>query len=93
MPHVLPKLKSESKPLFPRTAGRKWMAIRRRQLEREPLCRHCSIRRKVVAAEEVDHIVPVSRGGMDWETNLQSLCIPCHRIKSEADQRGMYQVI
>jgi len=66
------------------------MAIRRRQLEREPLCRACTARRRVTAADEVDHIVPLFRGGTDHESNLQSLCIPCHQAKSEADQRGRF---
>ncbi|AXE37625.1 HNH endonuclease [Acidipropionibacterium virtanenii] len=31
---------------------------------------------------EVDHIVPVSRGGMSTEENLQTLCWRCNRTKS-----------
>ena len=29
----------------------------------------------------VDHIVPLSRGGTDWPTNLQLLCPPCNHSK------------
>jgi hypothetical protein len=47
-------------------------------------CRQCSIS---VAAEphlllEVDHIIPVSRGGLSTVTNLQTLCWKCNRSKS-----------
>ncbi|MBS9335928.1 HNH endonuclease [Fructobacillus papyrifericola] len=31
---------------------------------------------------EIDHIVPVSKGGMTMETNLQTLCWKCNRSKS-----------
>ncbi|WP_324194591.1 HNH endonuclease [Nocardia blacklockiae] len=47
-------------------------------------CRNCSIS---IAAEphlllEVDHIVPVSRGGLTVPDNLQTLCWRCNRTKS-----------
>lgn len=47
-------------------------------------CRNCSVS---LAAEphlllEVDHIVPVSRGGLSTPENLQTLCWRCNRSKS-----------
>jgi len=47
-------------------------------------CRYCSIS---LAAEphlllEVDHIVPVSKGGLTTYVNLQTLCWRCNRTKS-----------
>jgi hypothetical protein len=47
-------------------------------------CLNCSIS---VMAEphlllEVDHIVPISRGGLSAEDNLQTLCWRCNRTKS-----------
>jgi len=47
-------------------------------------CRYCSVS---LAAEphlllEVDHIVPVSKGGMTTPENLQTLCWRCNRTKS-----------
>ncbi|EON32432.1 HNH endonuclease [Gordonia terrae C-6] len=48
-------------------------------------CRYCSIS---VAVEphlllEVDHIVPVSRGGLSTPENLQTLCWKCNRSRSK----------
>lgn len=47
-------------------------------------CRYCKVS---LAAEphlllEVDHILPVSKGGMSTEDNLQTLCWRCNRTKS-----------
>jgi hypothetical protein len=47
-------------------------------------CRYCSVS---LAAEphlllEVDHVIPVSKGGMTAEENLQTLCWRCNRTKS-----------
>ncbi|MES6325425.1 HNH endonuclease, partial [Cutibacterium acnes] len=47
-------------------------------------CQNCSVS---VAQEphlllEVDHIMPVSRGGLTTEENLQTLCWQCNRTKS-----------
>ncbi|MGF6877380.1 HNH endonuclease [Paraburkholderia sp. MM5477-R1] len=39
----------------------------------------------VTAAAEVDHIVPLFRGGTDAPGNLQSLCVPCHEAKTRDD--------
>lgn len=30
---------------------------------------------------EIDHIIPISKGGMSTEENLQTLCWKCNRIK------------
>ncbi|MGO4691224.1 HNH endonuclease [Glaciibacter sp. 2TAF33] len=48
-------------------------------------CRFCSVS---LAAEphlllEAYHVVPVSRGGMTAEENLQTLCWQCNRTKSD----------
>ena len=32
---------------------------------------------------EVDHVHPVSRGGSNWPSNLQCLCMPCNRSKGD----------
>jgi 5-methylcytosine-specific restriction endonuclease McrA len=34
------------------------------------------------AGYEIDHIVPLSEGGSNDASNLQALCLMCHRVKS-----------
>lgn len=53
-------------------------------------CRQCSIS---IHAEphlllEVDHIIPVSKGGLSAEENLQTLCWRCNRSKSNKVASG-----
>lgn len=47
-------------------------------------CKSCtiSIAREPHLLLEVDHIMPVSKGGMSVEENLQTLCWKCNRTKS-----------
>lgn len=40
-------------------------------------------------ATEVDHIVPLSKGGPDSAHNKQGLCRECHRLKTLADGGGL----
>jgi hypothetical protein len=40
-------------------------------------CQHCGATENL----EIDHIIPVSRGGSSTENNLQVLCAPCNRSK------------
>ena len=34
----------------------------------------------------VDHIIPKAEGGTDDESNLQSLCKPCHAAKTDREK-------
>jgi 5-methylcytosine-specific restriction enzyme A len=43
-------------------------------------CRHCGELSKNVLME-IDHIVPLSKGGKDVFSNLQALCRSCNRKK------------
>ena len=36
-------------------------------------------------ATEVDHIINLAQGGTHHPDNLQALCAPCHRVKTEAE--------
>ena len=61
-----------------------WQIAARAHLARHPLCRDCAELKLVVAATEVDHIVP-HRGDRArfWDrSNWQSLCKPCHSRKT-----------
>ena len=66
---------------------RAWPRVRREQLVREPLCRHCKLAGIIKPAHHVDHIIPINKGG-DWfdPENLQSLCAECHSVKTAQDE-------
>lgn len=39
-------------------------------------------------ATEVDHIIPLSRGGSDEARNKRPICRKCHRAKTAEEARG-----
>ncbi len=73
--------------------GSKWGKLRKRIFERDlylcQLCRHNG----VVAAVELhgplhgvcDHVVPIAEGGSDDESNLQTLCQSCDKVKTQSE--------
>ena len=40
------------------------------------------------AGYEIDHIIPLSDGGSNETSNLQALCLMCHRVKSNRASVG-----
>ena len=70
-----------------RVRGSAWMRIRARVLRAEPRCVLCLAAGRLAAAVEVDHRMPLARGGTDDDTNLQGLCRRCHKEKTDAEQR------
>lgn len=50
-------------------------------------CRLCGMARDDGVKLEVDHIVPVAKGGRTDERNLWTLCQPCNSGKSDSDLR------
>jgi 5-methylcytosine-specific restriction protein A len=68
--------------------GADWRKRRNEHLAREPLCRACDARGLVVAATDVDHIVPRRGGGGEEDENLQSLCGDCHKRKTALEDGG-----
>lgn len=65
-----------------RIMGRKGVALRKRRLLKEPLCRSCRRQGKTTPADVIDHIVPLHRGGEDVDENCQALCNECHNDKT-----------
>lgn len=39
----------------------------------------------------IDHIIPLSRGGTNHETNLQCCCLECNRMKQDLLERDFYK--
>ncbi|NMG64901.1 HNH endonuclease [Azoarcus indigens] len=73
--------------------GSKWDQIRARILARDcGLCQACLRQGRVTAVGDrpysayCDHIVPKAEGGTDDDTNLQTLCRPCHKAKTDAEK-------
>lgn len=60
--------------------------LRQRILERDNYtCQNCGLSKddEPHLLLEVDHIIPVSKGGKTEESNLQTLCWKCNRLKSD----------
>lgn len=68
--------------------GWNWQQLRLIVLNDEPLCRRCASRGRVSGAVLVDHIQPLRDGGTNDRGNLQSLCLDCHAVKTQADMRA-----
>ena len=71
----------------------KWKRVRRAAIERDGYrCRACG--RASVGSFEVDHIIPISKGGLPFDLeNLQTLCrSPCHFDKTTLDRGGVPHV-
>ena len=68
--------------------GRKRAVIMQRDLG---LCQPCKAAGKTAQAKQVDHIKPKVKGGTDHDSNLQAICIDCHKRKTAdeaAEARG-----
>lgn len=53
--------------------------IQRILIRQHGLCIYCKI--SIDKKYEIDHIVPLARGGSNWPSNLQLLCSRCNRRK------------
>lgn len=71
-----------------RLPGWQRKAVRERYLRAHPLCAECERQGRLAAATELDHVVPLSKGGTHDDANLQGLCRECHATKSRAE-RGL----
>lgn len=68
-----------------RIRGRRLQTRRRRYLAEHPLCARCDAFGRTSEAVELDHVVPLAKGGTDDESNLQGLCVACHKAKTIED--------
>jgi 5-methylcytosine-specific restriction protein A len=39
----------------------------------------------LASAIDIDHVLPLARGGEDTPGNVQALCRPCHKAKTRTD--------
>lgn len=69
--------------------GTLWGKIRKVAMARDSgLCQPCVRSGKITKANEVDHIVPKSKGGADDLENLQAICKQCHKEKTAMEANG-----
>ncbi len=68
-----------------RVRGRTLQKRRHYYFMRHPLCAACSKGGKVSLATELDHIIPLFKGGSDEPENFQGLCGSCHKDKTAKD--------
>lgn len=65
-----------------------WQALRAAVLVRDGyLCQPCRRAGRTAPAHEVDHIINRAEGGGDEERNLQAICMPCHKDKTEREKQ------
>jgi 5-methylcytosine-specific restriction protein A len=61
-----------------------WDRKRQQILKRDKwVCQSCG---KIDTSNQIDHIKPLEQGGTDDFTNLQTLCVLCHKLKSSKEQ-------
>ncbi len=65
-------------PLYKKRYGTAWRKIRDSYINNNPLCELCERKNILKHAEEVHHIIPLSKGGSHEEENLMALCKSCH---------------
>lgn len=76
-----------------RTRGRKWMEIRSRVMRRDGyMCQCGKCKGKKLLADEVDHIVPLFKGGTDDLDNLMAMNKDCHEDKTNKDKGNRVKI-
>ena len=78
-----PRPKKQRHPFY----NSRWVKARNAYIQAHPLCVLCQREGRVTAAQVVDHIRP-HKGDLKlfWDQgNWQSVCDPCHRRKSAAE--------
>lgn len=66
--------------------GKQWQDVRKYVLSRDRyLCQACLKDNRLTPAKEVDHIINKASGGSDDASNLQAICVSCHRRKTSRE--------
>jgi len=65
--------------------SKQWRATRNFYMQTNPLCEQCKRKGITTAGQCVDHIRPLSQGGTNDFSNLQTLCNSCHAKKSSLE--------
>ena len=70
-----------------------WQTIRAGQLSKQPLCQSCQLAGRVVMGVHVDHVIAWRLVGPHAFINsrFQTLCGPCHSVKTGLEQRGVFR--
>jgi 5-methylcytosine-specific restriction protein A len=68
-----------------RIRGRRGMRQRAWIKREQPLCAACAKVGRIAATQEIDHIIPLSRGGTNDRSNMIGLCRECHERKTAKD--------
>jgi 5-methylcytosine-specific restriction protein A len=69
--------------------GSTWNKLRDEILTRDQgLCQNCNRNGHTTLATQVDHIKPKAQGGSDDPSNLEAICDPCHKTKTQIESRG-----
>lgn len=68
-----------------RLRGRGLQARRLRVWRKDPHCQMCGRLASYPDGFQLDHKVPLYKGGDDEDENCQVLCVPCHDKKTMTD--------
>ena len=68
-----------------RIRGYRLQKIREEHFSENPLCVMCQAQGRTTIATDLDHIVPLYKGGKDEPENRQGLCTSCHEVKTRRD--------
>ena len=69
-----------------RMTGRAWMKERNAALVAGLFtCVDCG---HISASNEIDHDTPLEQGGANHQSNYRVRCVPCHRVKTDAENRA-----
>lgn len=66
-----------------------WQKLRLVKLGESPVCIVCELRGRTEVATTVDHVTPISKGGLPFPelSGLMSLCERCHNEKTSGFDR------